>query len=73
MQRGGIQTVENVVFFYCAYFPTQSLFIIIHPFSFVLKKMFDILVLTRIGSAPPHLADWPIYSVQMCVSWSFLS
>jgi hypothetical protein len=36
------------------------------------KKAFDVLVLSRIGSAPPHLADPPIYSVYMCVSLSFL-
>jgi hypothetical protein len=33
------------------------------PISFALTNTFDILVLTWIRSAPPHLAYLPIYSV----------
>jgi hypothetical protein len=47
-----------------------SLFTNFPPFLLFLLKTFDILILTRIGSAPPLLANLPIYSVKMCVSLS---
>jgi hypothetical protein len=43
-----LRPVENVVLFNPVYLPIRSLFVIFPPFSFVLAKMFDILVLTRI-------------------------
>jgi hypothetical protein len=55
--------VENVILFYPVYFPAHSLLIIFPPFSFVLAKSFDILVLTQIGLDSPHLGNQPIYYV----------
>jgi hypothetical protein len=52
----------RILYYFIMYdFPTHSLFTNLLPVDVVLTKVFDNLVLTRIGLAPPHLADLPIY------------